>query len=152
MRYTLIHEPRDDIYTMLLRVGSTICTDVLLVVRPELEIGASGQALLARMKVYLREEKQSAQWPGTLLYGRTATVSRFAFTSEVLFELVTNARGLFDWQQPALPEDPCLLRENGIPWLTTIAHEHDAYIDLTQDELFLLRKEYPLIAQSLKKE
>ena len=139
-------------YKMLLRVGFTICTDVLLVVRSEMDIWPSGQALLARMKVYLREEKQSSEWPGTRLYGRTATVYRFACTPEVLLELVTNASGLFDWQQPALPEDPCLLHENGIPWLTTIAHEHDACIDLTQDELFLIREEYPLIAQSLKKE
>jgi hypothetical protein len=58
-------------------------------------------------------------------------------------QLALAADGLFDWVEPRLPEDPCLLREDGTAWLTTIAHERDAYFTLTPEERDQLLREVP---------
>lgn len=50
------------------------------------------------------------------------------------------AQSVFEWLQPALPEDLCLLRDNGAPLLTTIAHEKLALLELSaSDRASLLR-------------
>jgi hypothetical protein len=41
---------------------------------------------------------------------------------------------LFGWRQPELPEDLALLREDGTAVLASICHEHDAYLQLTDEE------------------
>ena len=38
------------------------------------------------------------------------------------------------WRQPDLPEDLCLLRADGSPWLATIAHEADGFLLLSEAE------------------
>ena len=52
-------------------------------------------------------------------------------TAKILGEAV---EGLFDWIEPELPEDLCILRPDGSPWLVTISHEQDAYFQLSDKE------------------
>jgi hypothetical protein len=79
--------------------------------------------------------EQLSEWPGTKLLSGTARVYSFDFDNDVAGLLRRAASGLFDWQQPLLPEDLALLRDDGSPWLTTIAHEHDAFLSLSEDEI-----------------
>ena len=48
-----------------------------------------------------------------------------------------------------MPEDLCLLRRGGEPWLVTISYEHDSYVLVSQEELEWLRKELPDFAALL---
>ena len=41
---------------------------------------------------------------------------------------------LYGWAQPELPEDLCLVGENGLPYLTTISHEQESYFHLSAKE------------------
>src|SRR5207237_8929750 len=54
--------------------------------------------------------------------------------------LTSACAGLYDWVEPRLPEDPCLLRADGILWLVTIAHERDAYMRLSETERAIVRQ------------
>jgi hypothetical protein len=56
-------------------------------------------------------------------------------------------QGLWGWQYPSRPEDLCLLREDGVPVLTTIAHEKDAYFEMNESEFEELRTNVPGMAQ-----
>jgi len=57
--------------------------------------------------------------------------------------LTKSASGLYDWVQPSLPEDLCLLRPDETPWLVTISHERDAYLVLDAKEHVELVREIP---------
>ncbi|MCL6592265.1 MAG: hypothetical protein K6U80_20260 [Firmicutes bacterium] len=46
----------------------------------------------------------------------------------------TYSKKISDWKQPKLPEDLCLLRDNGTPWLISIAHENDMYLEISIEE------------------
>jgi len=59
--------------------------------------------------------------------------------------LKTEAHGLYDWVQPNRPEDLCFLRSDETPWLATIAHEKDAYFELSGEEKQRLTKALPNI-------
>jgi hypothetical protein len=57
--------------------------------------------------------------------------------------LVDTVPGLFGWTTPSRPEDLCLLRPDNVAWLTTIAHERDAYLSLMEGEDLIVRREVP---------
>jgi hypothetical protein len=78
--------------------------------------------------------EDASSWPGTELIGHTAVVYRYRLNADMVEQLALAADGLFDWVEPRLPEDPSLLREDGTAWLTTTAHERDAYFTLTAEE------------------
>jgi hypothetical protein len=63
--------------------------------------------------------------------------------------LADAADGLFDWVQPALPEDLCLLRLDGTPWLVNIAHEEEAWLMLPDEEYQQLVGKLPQLAAHL---
>jgi len=82
----------------------------------------------------------------------SVTVHEIAFDGDVAHALGSAAHNLFQWQQPALPEDLCLLRADGSPWLTTISHERDAYLSLTDPELDQLSRRCPDLLGHLRAE
>jgi len=64
----------------------------------------------------------------------SATILTYHLSSELLVILQTVTNGLYQWVQPELPEDLCFIRPDGEPILITIAHECDAYLDVTEPE------------------
>ena len=84
---------------------------------------------------YLVSKSETSEWPGTKLFGHTATVYAFRLAAPV-FELLTSyASGLYEWLQPKLPEDLSFLCFDQRPWLTTISHERDSYLTMSEMEL-----------------
>jgi hypothetical protein len=79
-----------------------------------------------------------------------ATVLRFAMNMAVQDELIGASDGLYGWQQPALPEDLALLRDDGTVILGSICHEHDAYLELSDEEYEALATTIPEIAQIIR--
>jgi hypothetical protein len=150
--YGFRSEPRDTDLGALFDAARIWCSTLLLVVRPNLGLSEYGRGLLERLQPYRLDVRESRAWPGTELLDGFAVVYRFKLTREVVEAVLQASASLFLWQQPELPEDPCLLRPDGSEWLVTIAHEEDAYLSLTDDEVQLLHAESPTIAALLTQE
>ena len=99
--------------------------------------------MLSQLAGFLKEKYRSSVWPGTRVGGKTAWVLHYDFGLVCAEVLKRAAHGLYDWQHPALPEDLCLLRSTGEPWLVTIAHEGDGYLDPSRREKSRLLRVLP---------
>ena len=126
-------EPRGALYRDLIRHAVVDCNIALLVVQT-MPLEQRGQEVLTRLAAFLIEKVESSEWPGTKLLNRTGWVFRYRFEPESAEILAGAADALYDWLQPNLPEDICLLRADGTPWLVSIAHEKDGYLELSQEE------------------
>jgi len=130
----LVAEPRGTLYFQLLHALALQSSTLLMVVRDGLGLNSTGEALLANLQPYFQEKKRGLSWPGTTLIGEEATIYRFTLSREVVDVLVAFTDGLFQWQQPMLPEDLAFLRDDGTAILASICHEEDAYLDVTEEE------------------
>jgi hypothetical protein len=139
-------ELRDDLYRGLIAAGSRRGLTALLVVRDRAGLRPAGRELLSALRPALIAETVSSEWPGTRLLSGTATLRRFQLNTASAALLTGAAESLYDWVQPALPEDLCLLRPDGTPWIVTIAPERDAYFELSLAEQQELLTELPQLA------
>ena len=152
VRLDIKREPMGVEYCLLLEALLTVCSRALLVVRDDLTIGSQGKEKLKCLKPYLVSRELRRDWPGTELLSGTARVQEYRFDGgccETLGQLVD---GLYGWRQPDAPEDLCLLRHDRSPALVSIAHEEDAYLDLTSQELRRLEDScegWPKLLESL---
>jgi len=71
-------------------------------------------------------------------------------TEPVLAEIIAASDGLYGWQQPVLPEDLALLRHDGTAVLGSVAHEHDAYLEMTDNEYERLVEQVPEITRIVR--
>jgi hypothetical protein len=102
-----------------------------------------GAGVLTALNPFVTGREETNSWPGTeLISERTATIIRFELTNQTV-EVLARASGLFAWVQPSLPEDLSILRDDGSAWLTTIAHERDAYLQIDTSELESLKSAIP---------
>jgi hypothetical protein len=84
--------------------------------------------------------REQSEWPGTRLFGHTASVTHFDLNDESVALLKSVSNSIFGWRTPKLPEDLCLLREDESVWLGSISHERDAWLEVTESELAAIRK------------
>ena len=108
------------------------------------------EQVFEHLRPWIREQREASEWPGTKLYGHTARLTFFAFNEESVTVLKESAVSLYQWQQPALPEDLCLLRPGDEPWLVSIAHERDSYLAITEEERDALVELVPELATKLR--
>lgn len=148
--FTFTEEPSGQLYRALLDTCVEYCDVGLLVERPSIGLSEQGRSFLERLRPWIREERQLAEWPGTKLHGHTALVRFFAFNVESAIMLKETAKALYDWQQPTLPEDLCLLRPGGGPWLVSIAHERDGYLKISEEERDRFVQQLPGLASILR--
>jgi hypothetical protein len=134
VNYTIVKEPRGVLYGALLDHALGACTKALLVLREDLGLEEQGRRCLEALGPFVTAVEDKSSWPGTELSGHTAKVYSFRYDRASAEILPSFSEGLYDWVQPGLPEDLCLLREDGQPWLVTIAHESDAFLRLTERE------------------
>jgi len=130
-------------YAALLQHALAFCDSFILVIRHSIDVKESAQAVLDRLGPFLIRQEEKTEWPGTRLFEHTAQVNTFQLSPATVSVLTEVAESLFDWTQPGLPEDLCLFRRDGEPWLVTIAHEKDAYVMLLGDEAEALAKSIP---------
>ena len=143
--YDIVEEPRGDDYRLLLECCSAYCQIALLVVREADWLEPSASEFLRNLNPFEVEKRRQSEWPGTSLLDHEATVYYYSLCRESLHILKHAVDRLFDWQQPYLPEDLCLLRNENDPMLVTIAHEKDAFLFLTPDEKANLLRAVPNI-------
>lgn len=137
-------EPRDEVYVALMRSAIPRCSRLLSAVRDGEDLQRTGRELLSRLDPWREEVREVSEWPGTVLPGGDkATLRRFLFDEEVAEIVLEYSRSLYDWGEPELPDGPCLLREDGSPWLVSIPHERHAYLEITPDEYREIRAEVP---------
>lgn len=151
--YVFAQEPRDALYRNVLEAGLTYCNQLGLVIyRRDYE--SSAQEILESLTPFLTEMKDVHEWPGSrLAHGYTARLGTYQYLLPVkeFLELATD--GLFEWQNPDLPDDPHLLREDGSTWLGSTAHEEVAWLEFANTgEFEEFGQMYPDIAASLRPE
>lgn len=132
--FDVLQEPRGEVLHVLFRALAPRSSSILMVLRDDLGLSQTGQGLLSRLQPHLLERTQGSEWPGTKLLDDEATILRFASSDGVLNELMIASEGLYGWCQPDLPEDLAFIREDGTAILTSICHEHDAYLAISDDE------------------
>lgn len=143
--FTLTREPCGDLYLQLIDYLFLKSELALLVVRDSKGLSEEASGLLQKLEPYLHRREQADRWPGTVLMRDKAQVLYYNLTPE-LAHLLKSASSLYRWQHPSLPEDLCFLRQTGEPLFTSIAHEHDAYFSLSDEEFQVLLTEAPEIA------
>jgi hypothetical protein len=132
--FNIVEEPRGELLRQLIYSLSQYASAVLVVVRDDLGLDETGQALLSRLQPELLRRERRSSWPGTMLLDEEATVLQFAVSQRVLDEVLTASGGLFGWQQPELPEDLALMRADGTAVLASICHGRDAYLEICDEE------------------
>lgn len=143
-------ELRGKLLEDVLGVLSRYSSSMLLVVRDELGLDETGVSLLLKLQPCLQEEKRTSTWPGTVILDEQATAYRYAMNDFVLGEIVSSVSGLYDFQQPAFPEDLSFFREDGTAILSSVSHEHDAYLDLSDEEYKVIIDKLPSLVGILR--
>ncbi len=98
-------------------------------------VGENAKKTLESLDPWLLKQQDVSEWAGTKLHGGTARLLRYRLCADTVSLLSHSVAGLYEWVQPERPEDLALLFPDGTPWLTTIAHERDAYLTMTTDEV-----------------
>jgi hypothetical protein len=135
-------DPTGDIFYGLLDYGITICDKALLVVKIQNHLSNEGKKVLSILEDFLIEKKEMSEWPGTRLFDSVALVYEYVYNVDFVSQIKTYSKSIYDWRQPALPEDLCLIRPDMTPWLVSTTHEHDCY-------LFMSSREYDSLAKCL---
>lgn len=152
LTYTITQEPVGPVYHGLLGHAAAKGYLGLLVVGSELPLSPEGQNVLRELTPFIRQIIPSSEWPGTQLLGTTALVHYFTLCQAAALILQRSSDRLFQWLQPDLPEDLCLLKSLDEPWLVSISHERDAYLLLEEPELPELLKEIPGLKTTITSE
>lgn len=151
-QYSVAKEPQGEDYRKLLGLAVRFCETFSLVLRrmvsarePKDQLQEEGRRVLDSLAPSLLSEQDVYSWPGTELLGEAdpALLYTYRLSFESLKILTTTSKGLYDWQQSRLPEDPCFYLPGGEVWLATIAHEGDAFIRLTGEMKLLIERELP---------
>ena len=150
--FTFTEQPVGYVYRRLIDHALGECKSALLVVRPTLHLSSRAADVLMNLGTHLEQQWNGSEWPGTRLYDGSAELFRYNFDAECAEMLKQSANALYDWRQPELPEDLCLLRADGSPWLVSISHESDGYLYLTQTEMSRLATALPELVTLLRRD
>lgn len=149
----IVREPRGEVYKTLIDYTLGKFPAFLLVFRPEdLPLSDGGENIKKRLSYFAIKEENSFEWPGTRIFtDKAATVFYFKIEPDSVRILKEAAAGLYDWQQPNLLEDLCVIREDETPWMLSISHESDAYFHVSPEELIQIKENLPGIIISNNK-
>lgn len=117
-----LEEPKGTTYKELLNVAFSICDELLLVKRDQLDLNENGKKFIGEIKSYVKEIRRQDEWPGTTLIGHYADVYYFDCNPELKEILLSKTERLYQWLTPELLEDICFLKKGEV-WLATVAHE-----------------------------
>ena len=141
-RYNLVSELSGKKYESLLRYAVGKGLVVLLVDT----CGYSSEKranFVNAMEPYLKSMKKVSCWPGTQLTDQKVPVYRYRLNEKSCALILNVSKGLFDWEQPDLLEDLCLLRPDDSVFMTATTSERDAYFDITESEMAELTHQIP---------
>lgn len=144
-------EPRGSLYKDLVEWLIPRSDRFCLILRNSLSPAEVVSEALERLRPWRVSVEEVSAWPGTRLLGSATQYTHECSPSpaDTLLEL---SGGLFDWIEPFLPEDLCFLTSSRHPLLVTIAHEREAYLDLTSAEEADLRANAPDVHALLERQ
>jgi hypothetical protein len=102
--------------------------------REELDLSESGRVIVARIGPRLLARKPGAPCPWNELLEPYTFLLHFKLDDVIVEEVLRASDGLYGWQQPSLPEDLALLRDDGSTILGSIAQHHDSWLEVTYQE------------------
>ena len=147
--YNFTKKPEQDIYHDILYIAQKLCSFFVLVIRKDIGCGEKICELQNTLKPFLIRSYESKEWPGTILLDDCACVYEYKLCDDTAIILRNNAKSLFEWQQPEFPEDLCFMRKAGKPWLISISHENDAYVQMTKKEYQYIAEHAPNLSANL---
>jgi len=150
--YTITPRLPSGLYGDILDYAIGNSTTFLLVVRDSLGLSSGATELLERLRSFQVKDCRASRWPGTELLNGTARLVEYTYTAESEDILKQAAKSLFDWKQPDLPEDLCLLRASGDVWMGTISHERDAFFEMEPEEMRAMLSHIPDLSDYVKEE
>jgi len=124
---TIVEEPRGKTYLDLPQFAFRNNSLFSRVWRDEFIFGPSAIAVADLLRPYLVTVRRTDEWPGTQLFGDTATV-RFYRMAPAGLSTLMEAGGLYAWISPERPGDIAFYVDERNPWLGSIAHEKDAFV------------------------
>ena len=137
-------EPRGSAYQALLEAGSAAAAAFGLVLREGEGVTDPGLSLLRDLEPHLLTDQLASEWPGTrLLDTSQARVITYRPATQAMRTLRSAATRLYQWQHPRLPEDLFFQHPDGSTWLTTMAHEREAFLTITAEEAAQLTASIP---------
>lgn len=139
--YLISREPRGQVYRSLLEVACDYC-DRFLFALPNMEFSSETTTLLARLEPFLLECEETGEYPALVLLDGTVTVCHYRLDEASLDVLTSTTDQLYNWVQPDLPNDLCLLKGDR-DWLTTMASCREAVLTLAHDEFVRLSDAIP---------
>jgi hypothetical protein len=83
---------------------------------------------------YLIAVENADHWPGGGVAKGTVPLCKYRLEPGLLDLLLAQARGLYSFQYPKLPEDLAVYRSDGAVLLASVAHEHLGWMYLTAEE------------------
>lgn len=137
--YDILDEPSADDYRSLIQAATAECRLAVLLIRGG-GMSSHGQEVLERLRPHLADEP---------IRGPLGVILRFHLAAQCVEIIETVAPSLYAWRQPDLPEDLCLLRADGGPFLVSIAAERLGYIEMTPLERVRLGRAAPGVASVL---
>lgn len=141
-------EPREGVLRALLTGATTLAATCGFIIQNDPPPSQRAIQLLAELGPYAKTSRKVTSWPGTELHGESNAVQyQYAFSPLVAELLYEAAEGLYDWVSPNLPEDLHLLRQDGSVLLGCVAHEHDAWLEMQEQELAQLAETIPGLDQ-----
>lgn len=144
--FDFIEEPSGATLRRLIQNLRRYSSTGMLVLRDDLELSESGRAMVARLEPRLLARKRSAPWPWTELLDPYATLLHFKLDDVIVEEVLRASDGLYGWQQPSLPENLALLRDDGTTILGSITHDHDSWLEVAYHEFeSIIRAVPPLV-------
>jgi hypothetical protein len=132
--------------------GLSTCAWLRLILRPGPPPPADTYfEVLDELHPFLVAREEVNQWPGTGLGpGVTVPMLTYGLEPAVADIMCARNRQVFDWVQPALPDDPHLLRPDGTVWFYSTTYDEIAGFYLTDTEWNDLREHSPLLANSIR--
>jgi hypothetical protein len=149
-KFSIISEPTGETYRRLLAALADHAALVGLVIRPETRLSARGEAAVAEVLRLAVEDSEVSEWPGTQLLRGEARVIKLPASEEVVTLLTQLADSLYSWQHPNLLEDMFFLRSDGSTLLGTIAHEVDAFLELSPEEESAIVRRVPELSEMIR--
>lgn len=138
----ILAEPKGEIYFSLLAYTKKRCSTFSLVRRNQLLSKERALQLETRLLPFLVSTTVTDEWPGTKLYGHQANINKY-HVNEDSIKLLSEVDGLYSWVAPDFPEDLVFYNSDGSPWLVSISHERDSYIQDSKSNLENLLKQIP---------
>lgn len=130
--YRIVGEPRGESLEAILAQSLDVC-DGFLFALTDMHRSGHAEQLIADMEPFLISRIETNEYPAATLPWGTVTVCRYRLTATSVRTLGEATSRLYDWQEPDLPNDLCLMRGDEA-WLITMASDRVAILALEEAE------------------